>query len=130
LLGRLGRLGQIYNLSKVKVTSIPLDPPQMSASKEWVSRLESHRYSQDDRGLAQRFQAAQTELVNKFLADHTEQTLVLGSFNLEKEAWRLLTLHYFRGLNVKIIQQQDPDHPELTRIILRKQKLSSVNLGK
>ncbi len=95
----------------------------MSNTSSWIERSETHRYSQDDKSLAWKYQKELEPIVDKFLADYTQQRLIIGTFNLEKEPWRMISIIYFRKYQIKIIEKVVPAGTEIT---LTKIKMTSM----
>lgn len=71
----------------------------------WLKRAETHRYSQDDRMLSYKFGQELAPKINSFLDDAKSKELVLGTYNLTKEPWKLIAINEFRKFGVKIIEK-------------------------
>jgi hypothetical protein len=79
----------------------------MSNTDEWQNRLARHRYSQDDRSLSWKFQKELDPKVNAFLdGDVKEKSLSLGSYDLQREPWRLLAVNEFRKYGLKVVAKE------------------------
>jgi hypothetical protein len=97
----------------------------MSATDEWAKRLDK-RYSQDERMLAYKFKVELDSRVNKFLDDVKTRSLLLGSFDLAKEPWRLAAANEFRKYQLKIIMRScSTPNDRLTEIHLVKQRVQA-----
>jgi hypothetical protein len=77
----------------------------MSNTDQWQRRLDLHRYSQDDRALSYKYQRELEPIVNAFMDDVKQKTLILGSFDADKEPWRLLAINNFRKFGLKVIEK-------------------------
>ncbi len=93
----------------------------MSNTDEWAKRLESHRYSLDERNLAYKYEKEITESINKFL-DGKDSAMKLGEFNFVLEPWRLVALNNFRKYGLKILEKRIPSRDNIVEITLKKVK--------
>ncbi len=100
----------------------------MSNTGSWAKRAESHRYSQDDRGKQWRFEKELSIRIDPFIDDAKQTSIVVGTYNLELEPWRMAAVISFRKFNLKILEKEIPN-TENTEITLVKQKFSRVQLG-
>ncbi len=101
----------------------------MSNTADWRRRQANYHYSQDDRTLSYKYGQEIKEQVNKFVDDVNAQSLSLGSFNLQKEPWRLLAVREFRNLGLKILEKDNPS-TDTTEIVLVKKSLSAHRLNR
>ena len=99
----------------------------MSDSKEWIQRIETYRYSQDDRAKAGKYAKEYDQKVKDFLSNFKEKVLECGEFDVKKEPWRLLALAGFRKYNLKFVQK--PGDKGLMKVSLVKQKISRAMTG-
>lgn len=92
----------------------------MSNTVEWQKRQNNHRYSRDDRFLAYKFQKEIESTVNKFFDDYKQKVLVVGTYNVKEEPWRLLGIADYRKLGLKlreiVVDQANPDIVEVRLI--------------
>jgi hypothetical protein len=58
----------------------------------WAKRLENYRYSQDDRMLAYKYQQELETKFDSFLANASQKSLLVGTFDVEKEPWRNMAI--------------------------------------
>jgi hypothetical protein len=86
----------------------------MSNTREWSDRLALHRYSQDERALSYKFIREISGRVDAFLDDATTKSLVVGSYDLEKEPWRLAAVGDFRKYNLKLREKATAEGTELS----------------
>lgn len=73
--------------------------------KTWRKRLNAYSYSLDDKSQSYRFSKEIEKEIMRFLDDITKTTLCVGSFNIEKEPWRILALNDYRKFGVKILEK-------------------------
>lgn len=93
----------------------------MSDTKSWLKRAETYRYSQDDRTKQWKCEKKLEPIINAFLDDPKQSTMVVGSYNLELEPWQLAAIISFRKYNLKIQEKTLVDN--LTEITIVKQKM-------
>lgn len=97
----------------------------MSKTNDWAKRLETHRWSQDDRTLAYKFQQQLQPMFEKFYASNDKQ-MSLGPYDLENEPWRAMTVRNLaRSFGAKIgekelLQQGKP----LVEFLIQKMKIT------
>jgi hypothetical protein len=98
----------------------------MSGSAEWMNRSEHHRYSQDDKMLSYKYSKEIDPIIDKFLTDQKEKSIVIGQFDSTKEPWKILTISQYCKYNLKMIEIVIPDqfNKNLKEYSLHKQKLS------
>ena len=101
----------------------------MSTSSEWIDRLNTHHYSKDDRMLSYNFKNEIMPIIDKFMDDFKENTLIIGSYNLSREPWRLLPLYECRKSGFKIIQKENATDKTLTDLKIVKISMSKHLLG-
>jgi hypothetical protein len=102
----------------------------MSSSIEWSKRQALHRYSQDDRVLSYKYCAEIKPMVDTFLNNLTEKKLVVGTFDVSKESWRLISISEYRKYNLKLVERVvDTSKPNIKEIGLVKQKLSKQSFA-
>jgi hypothetical protein len=89
----------------------------MSNTSEWVKRLETHRYSLDERALQYKFEREIKPKLDTYLSDPSTMVLVLGTYDLESEPWREFVIQDLRKYNLKIYRKEVEN---LTEITLRK----------
>ncbi len=99
----------------------------MSNTDSWAKRAESHRYSQDDRGKQWRFEKELATKIDPFIDDAKQTSMVVGTYNLELEPWRMAAIISFRKYNLKILEKAVLN-TETTEITLVKQKFSRTQL--
>jgi hypothetical protein len=93
----------------------------MSNTVEWQRRQEIHRYSQDDRHLAYLFTTKLDPLVTVFLTQGKDKHMVVGTYDIIVEPWRLLAVAGFRKYGLKVRQViNDPLKPNMITINLVK----------
>ena len=96
----------------------------MSNTNEWSKRINSYRYSQDDRSLAYKFSREINDTVNTFLDDPKRRKMLVGTYDTRREPWRLLALAEFRKFGIKIQETiPDPLNPNDVQIVLVKTRL-------
>ena len=93
----------------------------MSDTDEWLKRVETYRYSQDDRTKQWKCEKILTPIIDAFLDDAKQHTLVVGPYNLELEPWHLPAIVSFRKYNLKVQKKDLGD--DLSEITLIKQKM-------
>ena len=93
----------------------------MSTTKSWLTRAETYRYSQDDRTKQWKCEKTLKPIIDAFLDDSKQSTIVVGSYNLELEPWQLAAIMSFRKYNLKIHEKTLIDN--MTEITLIKQKM-------
>ncbi len=98
----------------------------MSNSAEWTKRLDTHRYSQDERALANRFIREIKPRVDEFIDKSKEKSLLIGTYNLDKEPWRYLAVLEFRN---HVSVQLKKTESGLTEIMILRKTLSRQRLG-
>lgn len=101
----------------------------MSQTKEWKARLANHHYSQDDRTKAYNYKKELDAKLSKFIDDFSQNTYLVGTFNLEKEPWRLSAINEFRNMGMKIHTKENLNDKTLTDVSLIKKKLTKIRLG-
>lgn len=101
----------------------------MSASREWTKRQDRYHYSQDDRTLSYKFKKELDPMVDKFIDTPGELSVLIGSFNIAVEPWRLLSVNDFRQLGLKVVERKNEKDPALTDLFLVKKRMSQQRLG-
>jgi hypothetical protein len=111
----------------------------MSNTSAWTKRISNYRYSQDERALSWKFKNEINSRVEAFLDDQSAKELIIGTYDIGKEPWRLLAIADYRKYNVKIgtrpvsTQSTEPEQKQdnplikksnIVEVILVKQKLS------
>lgn len=94
----------------------------MSNQNSWTKRLESYRYSQDERLLAYKFEKELEEPFEKLMSMTDQKTMVLGPYDLTKEPWRPVAIKSLaRKYGFKVTEKETETTSEYT---VTKQKLS------
>ena len=97
----------------------------MSKTNDWAKRLETHRWSQDDRTLSYKFQLELQPIFEKFYASNDKQ-MTLGPYNLEKEPWRAMALrNVARSFGAKISNKDVVvNNVQMCEFVLQKMKIT------
>jgi hypothetical protein len=98
----------------------------MSEQAGWAIRSQKTVSASDHRVLQWRYEKELEPTINSFLDDSSKPSLVIGSFNLDTEPWRLSAVISFRKYNLKILEKKTE---EITEITVVKQRLSRSVLG-
>ena len=94
----------------------------MSNQTSWTKRLESYRYSQDERMLTYKFEKELEPSFDKFNTMNEQKSMVLGPYDLSKEPWRLVAVRSMsRKYGFKVTEKETNAMVEYT---VSKQKLS------
>ena len=101
----------------------------MSNMHEMRQRMATHHYSQDDRTLAYKYQKELEPVINKFIDDFKETNFFLGTFNLAKEPWRLVSVGELRKFGLKLLEKPNAANKDLTDLSFTKKKLTKQRLG-
>jgi hypothetical protein len=89
----------------------------MSNTISWTKRAQNYRYSQDDRTLSWKFRNELEPLVNSFLDNPIQQSYTVGTYNINKEPWRMAAIVDYRKYSLKIIEKKvDGDNTEITLV--------------
>lgn len=89
----------------------------MSDTLCWVKRAQKYRYSQDDRTLSWKFRNELEPLINSFLDNVTQQSYAVGTYNLNKEPWRMASIVDYRKYGLKVVEKKiDNDSTEVTLV--------------
>lgn len=91
----------------------------MSNTDSWAKRSETHRYSQDDRTKQWKYERELSKVVDPFIDNLNQSSLVIGQFDLEKEPWRMAAIMSFRKFSLKVVEKPAGD---LVEVSLVKQK--------
>ena len=98
----------------------------MSNQSSWAIRMESYRYSQDERMIAYKYEKELVPLFEQFNSMSGPKTMVLGPFDLAKEPWRYAAVQSMcRKYNFKVTEKETKS---LVEYCISKQKLSMQNL--
>ena len=93
----------------------------MSNTAEWQNRSANYRYSQDDRVLSYKYKKEIEPIVNKFLDSHTSKKLLIGTFDVSSEPWKLLAIADYRKFGLKMRQYvKNKETPNLVSVTLVK----------
>ncbi len=96
----------------------------MSNSVEWTNKSQNYDYATDPRAVAWRFKKEIEPRIESFLDDSKQKTLVVGSYNLVNEPWRLTTILEWRKYGVKVCEKLVG---ELTEVSIKKQNISRTH---
>lgn len=98
----------------------------MSNQYSWTKRLESYRYSQDERMLTYKFEKELEPSFDKFVNMLDQKSMVLGPYDISKEPWRFAAVQSMsRKYSFKVTEKETENMVEYT---ISKQKLSKQNL--
>lgn len=98
----------------------------MSNLGSWTKRMESYRYSQDDRMLTYKFEKELEPAFDQFVAMQVQKSMVLGPYDLSKEPWRYAAVQSMaRKYAFKVTEKETGNTVEY---VISKQKLSMQNL--
>lgn len=101
----------------------------MSATKGWMDRMDNYHYSQDDRVLGFKFKQELIRKFDEFDADVTQNSIVIGEFNIAKEPWRALAImELARERSHKVIAKSKGEESPVIIYTVLKQKLSKQRL--
>lgn len=99
----------------------------MSNQNSWAKRLETYRYSQDERMLTYKFEKELTPAFDKLVGMADQKALVLGPYDLAKEPWRYAGVQSLaRKYNFKVT---DREVDGLVEYIITKKSLSKQRLA-
>ncbi len=89
---------------------------------KWKRRLADYRYSLDDRTMSHKFSKELEKEILAFLDDNKKTTLLIGTFNIAREPWRMLAINDYKKFGVKLLEK--PINETMTEIHLIKKPLS------
>ena len=95
----------------------------MSTTTSWLKRSQVHRYSEDDRTKQWKFEYELKARVDPFLSNPQSKSLLIGSYNMELEPWRMAAIASFRKFGVKVIEKKLDDLLEVT--LVKRSKLQA-----
>ncbi len=98
----------------------------MSNSVEWTNKSQNYDYSTDTRAIAWRFRKEIEPKIESFLDDVKQKTMVIGSYNLTNEPWRMNVILEWRKFGIKVCEKVVND---LTEITLKKQNISRTHVN-
>lgn len=94
----------------------------MSATGSWSKRLESYRYSQDERMLSWKFTKELEPEFKKLSEMQDQKSMVLGPYDLSKEPWKFTAVQSLsRKFGFKVMEKENGN---LVEYYISKQKLS------
>ncbi len=98
----------------------------MSNQNSWAKRLETYRYSQDERMLTYKFEKELTPVFDQLVSLPEQKVLVLGPYDLAKEPWRYAGVQSMaRKYNFKVTANETDNLAEYT---ISKKSLSKQRL--
>lgn len=99
----------------------------MSNQASWSKRLESYRYSQDERMLSYKFSQELEAKFEAFSNAAGQKSLLIGEFDVSKEPWRNLAIKTAaRKFNFKTLEKEKGNIMEYH---VYKQKLSATGMS-